>query len=659
MSGMGEQVGAGSGGGSTQSGSVGEALDADGFFRRVVDMSIDVVTVLDDQAVIVYESPSVEQILGYRPEALLGRSVLDYINPDDRPLALEAIGRLLRPDAQPDATEQVELRFEHGAGGWRDIEAVGRRWVLEGRALVLVNTRDITERRAMMQALARSNELLSTTLRASRNVVSISRTDTGEFRDVNDEWLRVSGYRREEVVGRTANELGIWGSVENRDRVMRELAEAGGRLTDYAVTAHTPNGPRQLVVNVEPLTVADEPLILMIGADETESRLTEEKLRQSQKMEALGQLTGGVAHDFNNLLGVVLGNAELLQEALGEDSRLRRMVGTIIEAAERGATVTGQLLAFARRQMLDPRPVRIDDAVAAMLPLLRTTLGAHVRLQFVSDGDLPLALVDAGQLENALLNLVVNARDAMPDGGSIRVVLDQAAFGGAGDDAELQDLPAGRYLRLAVEDDGTGIEPEVLAHVFEPFFTTKAPGRGTGLGLSMVFGFARQSGGTLTVHSEPGAGTRMSLWLPAAATVEELPDGPIDAGPPRGNGETILVLEDQPELLRLIHMLLEPLDYRVIEVPGEGELMALLAAGTDFDMIVSDVFLAGPRRGPELVAEVRRQRPDIAVLYISGYPADALEGAVGPEVRATLLSKPFTRQRLAAALRDALEQRDR
>ncbi|HSG88312.1 MAG TPA: PAS domain S-box protein [Pseudomonadales bacterium] len=627
-----------------------DAREGDAFYRGLVAMGLDVVTVLDEAGTIIFESPSVRTVFGHEPEALVGRPVGDLIHPEDRPRTLATIGEMLAGALQ---TETVEIRFHHADGRWCWIEAVARRWLFDGRVHVLVNSRDVTARREMFTELARSNELLTKTLRASRNVVSITSRDGGRFHEVNDEWLRVSGFEREEVIGRTADELGIWGDGVERARVIEDLRRSDGHMSDYEVTTHTRNGPRQLLINVEPLEIGDEPLILMIGSDVTEARLTEEQLRQSQKMEALGQLTGGVAHDFNNLLGVIMGNAELLGLKMPDDPELAAIVDVILQATERGATVTGQLLAFSRRQHLSPRPVPLTATLEDMLPLLRSTLGPGIVLDVDGAAGSPQALVDPGQLQNALLNLVVNARDAMPDGGTLTIELAREAVG-AGD----EELDAGDYVTLTVADTGVGIRAEELGRVFEPFYTTKEIGRGTGLGLSMVFGFATQSKGCVRVVSALGQGTRVTLWLPAAPAPENRLASDIRAEPPLGAGETVVVLEDESELLILMRRQLLALGYRVHEAENEAALRALLAAGTPFDMILSDVFLSGPRRGPELVAELLEQRPGTAVLYVSGYPADALGGALErASIDAPLLSKPFTRERLARAVRDALDRR--
>jgi PAS domain S-box-containing protein len=489
------------------------------FFSDLVELSLDVVTVLGPEGLIVYESPSVEYMTGYLPDELIGLCLTDVIHRDDAAATLAAVDRVLAGSDR----EAIDFRFRHRDGSWHRAEAIGRHWLIDDEPRVLVNTRDVTEHRRITAELARSNDFLEKTLGASRSVVSITRIATGEFVYVNDEWLRCSGFRRDEVIGRTSTELGIWGSAEHRGRLVAALEEAGGRLRDHEIRTFTRNGERQLVVNVEPLSGEGaslggegESLMLMVGSDVTDSRETEAQLRQAQKMEAVGQLTGGVAHDFNNLLAVIMGNAELLQEALRDRPELLELVDVILQAGERGAGVVEQLLSFSRRQLLSPRPVQLDATVDALAPLLRATLGSRIRLEIDLAQGLPPARVDPGQFENALLNLVVNARDALDVGGSVRIELDCREHRlelRSGEDL----LPAGHYLELAVIDDGSGMEAGVLARAFDPFFTTKEPGRGTGLGLSMVFGFARQSGGLARIDSRPGAGTRVSLLLPVHA----------------------------------------------------------------------------------------------------------------------------------------------
>ncbi len=619
------------------------------FYRDLIDLSLDLVTVIDEHGTILYECPAIEAVLGFTLGERIGGHVLDYVHPDDRPRASAALDRVIGGLKETDA---AELRLQRKDGTWCDLEAIGRRWLLEGRVHVLLNIRDVTERRTAARELAQSNELLTKTLRASRSVVSVTDLETGEYLEVNDEWLRVTGLQREAAIGHSAYELGIWGSDEHRDRLIAEIRASGGRLRDYEASLFTPRGRRQLVINVEQLTIAERPMLLLVGSDVTDSRLTETKLRQAQKMEAVGQLTGGLAHDFNNLLGIIIGHAELLQSALGGRDELARLVAPIVQASERGATLTRQLLAFSRRQVLDPTSVDMAQAVEQLLPLLRTTLGPNVAIHSHAGAGLWPALVDPAQLESALLNLALNARDAMPSGGRLDIdltnrTITEHAVGAA-------DPAPGDYVALSLGDTGHGMDAGVKERAFEPFFTTKESGQGTGLGLSMVFGFARQSGGQVYLESERGQGTRVTLLLPRAPAAAAAPGG--EGGDmPRGQGESILILDDEASLLSLVEEMLSGLGYRVITAQHEDEAMAQLAGGEDVELVLSDVLLAGPRQGPEVVAEMLASRPELRVVYMSGFPAGEADGGM-PGSRVPLLRKPFTLRMLAERIREALQR---
>ena len=620
------------------------------FFREAVELALDVVLLLNGEGRIVYENPAVERLLGYPVEQRLDMSAFDLMHPDDAPAVRAALGGIVGGAVE---SLTIEVQLQHRSGEWRRVEAVARRWLRGGEAFALVNLRDVTDRHRAAAELARSNELLSKMLRSSRNIVSLTRAASGEFVEVNDEWLRVSGYQREEVIGRTADELGIWGDAPNRERLLRDIRAGGGRLRDYEITTYPRAGVVEFVINVETLVLDGEPHILMTGTDVTESRKVEAQLRQSQKMEALGHLTGGVAHDFNNLLSVVMGNAELLLEA-SRDPGLARLAETIIEAAERGAALTGQLLAFSRRQTLAPSAVVLSEVVSAMMPLLQSTLPPSFRIDVDLDGFWP-ARVDRSQLENALLNLVLNARDAMPDGG--RVTISTGGCQVAAGTSPAIDVEPGDYAFLAVADSGTGMPEEIRARAFDPFFTTKAPGRGTGLGLSMVYGFVRQSGGDVTIGDRPGGGTVVTLYLPRAAEAPGAGAAGAEAEAAGGH-ETVAVLEDEPAILEVLRRMLTDLGYRVLTAKDEAALARLLAEHAEVDLLISDVMLTGSRRGPDIVREVQAGRPHMGVLLISGYPAEAAtDAAAAQALPAPVLGKPFTRQALAREVRLALRHR--
>ncbi len=376
------------------------------------------------------------------------------------------------------------------------------------------------------------------------------------------------------------------------------------------------------------------------------------RLRESQRLEAVGQLTGGVAHDFNNLLTVILGNAEVLRERLGGDPKLASMADMVVSAADRGAQLTQRLLAFARKQALEPQIVEVNQRVADMDALLRRTLGEHIEIEFTRGAGLWPALVDPVQLDNALLNLCLNSRDAMPEGGRLTVETANAYLGHEYVQAHA-DVKAGQYVMLAVSDNGSGIAPQHLARVFEPFFTTKEKGKGTGLGLAMIYGFAKQSGGHVSIYSEPGQGTTVKLYLPRAGHAQaalKLTDGSMTAS---GGTETVLLVEDDALVRRYAHDQLVALGYTVIEAHNGTQALQVLQAQGEVDLLFTDVVMPG-LTGKQLADQARLLRPQLKVLYTSGYTENAIvhQGRLDPGVH--LLTKPYRREELARRVRDAM-----
>lgn len=381
------------------------------------------------------------------------------------------------------------------------------------------------------------------------------------------------------------------------------------------------------------------------------------RLLQSQRLEAIGQLTGGVAHDFNNLLTVVLGNADLLVEACAADPTKREAAEMISAAAQRGAQLTQQLLAFARKQPLAPSEVDINQRVAALDPMLRRTLGEHIEIELVRGAGLWPAMVDAAQLENALLNLCLNARDAMPAGGKLTLETANTALDQRYAD-EHADVAPGQYTMVAVSDTGVGIEPQHLARVFEPFFTTKEKGKGTGLGLAMVYGFAKQSAGHVSIYSEPGHGTTVKIYLPrahAGAGTGGVANVVAASAEPRGGVETVLVVEDDEAVRRLACHELRAMGYRVLDAANGAEALRQIELGEPVDLLFTDVVMPG-MSGRELADAARRCRSALRVLFTSGYTENAIvhHGRLDPGVQ--LLAKPYRRADLARAVRQALER---
>ena len=400
-----------------------------------------------------------------------------------------------------------------------------------------------------------------------------------------------------------------------------------------------------------------EPNSIFVGiiSDLTERRTNEDRLRRSQRMEAIGQLTGGIAHDFNNLLAIILGNLELMQELASLPLDARELAMEAMGAGERGAELVRRLLAFARKQQLEPRAINLNERLPEIVHLLKRTLGEAVQVSTHSAPELWDALADPTQVDDAVVNLAINARDAMPDGGMLiietaNVFLDQDYADGH------IDVVAGEYVMLAVSDTGMGMSSEVAARALEPFFTTKPAGQGTGLGLSQVYGFVKQSGGHVSIYSEPTRGTTIKLYLPRTNPSAEATAAQRDKTgcPPRGS-ETLLVVEDNPEVRRLVTRQLTELGYTVHEAGHGPEALKMLQSDLRLDLMFTDIIMPEGMTGYELAGAARECRPGIKVLFTSGYTAIGAGHENDSRVGGPLLSKPYRKRDLAHFVRAALD----
>nr|WP_247526401.1 PAS domain-containing sensor histidine kinase [Bradyrhizobium sp. 199] len=406
-------------------------------------------------------------------------------------------------------------------------------------------------------------------------------------------------------------------------------------------------------VNGKPVFDADGRFTGYRGSatDLTAQHETEERLRQSQKMDAIGQLTGGVAHDFNNVLTVITGTIEIIQEGLADKPELSAIAQLIDDAAARGAEITSQLLTFARRQPLEPREIDVNALVVETAKLLKPILGEHIEIETHLAGDTWSAMADPSQLSSAIVNLAVNARDAMPGGGRLTLETANRELEGTGGDC---DGVRGAFVMIAVSDTGHGIPADIRERVFEPFFTTKGVGRGTGLGLSMVYGFAKQTGGTVAIESEEGRGTVVRLFLPRSKGEAPVRTAPVQPLAKTRGHETILVVEDDPLVQGYVIAQLGSLGYRTL-VAGDGaSALALVDQGARFDLLFTDIIMPGGMNGRELADAVRLRRPGVKVLYTSGYTDDAIvhEGHLEPGV--ALLGKPYRKSELSQKIRQVL-----
>jgi len=568
----------------------------------------------------------------------------ERIHPDDREPVARTIGEAIRSGAEQ---WSCEYRFRRYDGTYAFV--YDRGFVLReaaGRAVRVVGAiTDLSDRKQREDRLREQATLLD----RARDAIMVRGLDR-RIRYWNRAAETIYGIPREQAIGKRVEDIVAHDdpvAFEAADAEVFEKGEWSGRLQQTAA------GGKTVTVDGHWTLLRDEngdPAgILKIHTNVSERVDLERRLAQSQKLEAIGQLTGGIAHDFNNLLTVIVGNADTLSEELQQQPDVLPLVDMIRTAGERGAELTRHLLAFARRQALEPRTVHPDELVDGMRNLLRRTLGENVELAVNHAADVALVSVDPAQFESALLNLCINARDAMPGGGKLmieteNVVLDENYAG------QRVDVVPGDYVRISISDTGTGMSAEDAARAFEPFFTTKARGKGTGLGLSMVYGFVKQSGGHVAIYSELGHGTVVTLYLRRARGQDE-PVARVEPGDVAGHGERILLVEDDDLVRKHAVQLLESLGYGVVVASNGPEALEVLRSGVPCDLLFTDVIMPGGMTGPRLAEAAHALRPGLPVLYTSGYTENAIvhHGRVDPGVN--LLHKPYRKPELAAKLR--------
>lgn len=472
---------------------------------------------------------------------------------------------------------------------------------------------------------------------------------------VNPAWGAIFGWEEDELIGLSFMNL------VHPDDVAATLAEVG-KLSEGVTTFSFENRYQTRDGTYRTISwtaVPDDAFIHAVGRDVTDERAaaealrkTEAALQQAQKMESIGNLTGGVAHDFNNLLQVVAGNLQLLAKDITGNEKAQRRIANALAGVDRGSKLASQLLAFGRRQALDPRVVNVGRLIRGMDEMLRRTIGEGIEVESIVSGGLWNTLVDPTQIENALLNLAINARDAMDGFGKLTIEVGNAYL----DDVYArshEDVVPGQYVALSVTDTGTGMSPEIVSKVFEPFFSTKPEGKGTGLGLSMVYGFVKQSGGHVKIYSELGQGTTVRIYLPRSMEQEDVQ---VDHGEERvqGGQETILVAEDDDQVRATVVEMLQDLGYRVLKAPDASAALSIIESGIAIDMLFTDVVMPGPLKSPELARKAKERLPNVGILFTSGYTENSIVhgGRLDPGVQ--LLSKPYTREALARKIRHVL-----
>ena len=465
--------------------------------------------------------------------------------------------------------------------------------------------------------------------------------------DINPAFEKALSTSKDALRGKGLDELVEQGAAERLIALCRRVRDSDRPVLSREVLSDAPGGPRTWESILAPVRNAEDVTDRIIGSirDITGRVRTEERLREAQRMEAIGQLTGGVAHDFNNLLQVIRGNLELLEPVVGDAEPGRRRLATAIHGADRAAQLTRQLLAFARRQPLEPQIINLSRLVGDMTELLRRTLGEAVEVETVIGGGLWNTLADPAQVESAILNLAINARDAMPGGGRLTVEITNASLD-EGYVRDIDGLNAGQFVLIAVSDTGEGMSAETVQKVFEPFFTTKPDGKGSGLGLSMVYGFVRQSNGHVRIYSEPGQGTTVKIYLPRSREAAAAPPAPTRA-PATGSNQTILVVEDEPAVRAAAVGMLQSLGYQCLEAGDANSALEVLENGAPVDLVFSDVVMPGPLKTRDFAERIEAIAPDTPILFTSGYTENAIVHHGRLDDGVSLLSKPYARDDLA------------
>lgn len=667
---------------------------ADYYLASFLAHSQDAIIAMDPELTVLYWSAGAEQLFGMSAREVVGKAC------ENLPFWSQAFQRQLTDLQAETGTVQIEAEFETG-GSLKSVESVcsavrDHMGNYLGTTLVV---RDVTnrnraleverfERQEVASRLERERRYLRALFEQAPGFIAITTGDQHVFEVVNDAYMEVIG--RRELLGKPAREAlpEMQGQefLAQLDQVFQTGKPYVGRELPVSIKKDSDGLLKTLYIDFifQPILNDDNEVtgIFCQGSDVTAHKLTKEKLalhqnqleqlvqerteeleasrealHRSQKLESIGQLTGGVAHDFNNVLQIVSSNLQLLQMSLGDHPQQRRCLNAAIDAVERGTQLSTQLLAFARRQPLQPASVNLARILRSMNDLLQRALGETVEIETVVAHDLWNTLVDPHRLENVILNLAINARDAMQGGGKLTLELNNATL----DDQYVRtqpDIPPGQYVLLAVSDTGSGMTAEVLERAFDPFFSTKREGEGTGLGLSMAYGFVKQSGGHIRIYSEVGNGTTIKIYLPRSVELEaQIPE--TLSGPVEGGSETVLVVEDDPAVREAAVLTLKDLGYHVLKAADGQSALHVLQSGLEIDILFTDVVMPGPVRSPELARQAKQMFPKLAILFTSGYTQNAIvhSGRLDPGVE--LLSKPYRREDLARKLRQILSKERR
>ncbi|WFU20484.1 PAS domain S-box protein [Bradyrhizobium sp. CB3481] len=622
--------------------------ERESLFSAVVESSNDAIITKSLDGIITGWNGAAERLFGYSAAEAIGNSINIIVPPDRR----DEVRNIIERASQGEPIAHRETSRVHKDGHTIEVSlSISPIRAASGKIIGISKTaRNITESKRTQRALDQEAEERRRIFESSNDLILVS-DSMGNLIQVSPSVTDILGYQPSEMVGHNAIEFIHPDDLEHTRKEMRTGRR--GRSKRNFETRYVSKDGKAVALNWTGTWSEPVRRHFFIGRDLTEKQAAEAQLRHAQKMDAVGQLTGGVAHDFNNILTVITGTIGILEEAVADQPQLVAITRLIDEAAERGANLTKHLLAFARKQPLKPLEIDVNALVLETAKLLHPTLGEHVEITPLLADDAWTALVDPNQLTTAILNLAINARDAMPNGGKLaletsNVFLDENYA------SIHSEVTPGHYVMIAVSDTGAGIPAALLDRVFEPFFTTKEVGRGTGLGLSMVFGFVKQTGGHVKIYSEEGHGTSVKLYLPRATGLQQTDAEAQVAADLQGGSETVLVVEDDALVRRYVITQIESLGYTTLEAANASDALRIIDDVPSVDLLFTDVIMPGAMNGRQLVDEALKRRPKLKTLYTSGYTENAIVHHGRLDSGVLLLAKPYRKSELAKMLRLAL-----